>query len=513
MQLLKNIRGIKHGEYTKPVAMSFSFLNALFNIEQNYHNKEDIFTLGDSGKKRLLNHVTEADLCVATVLFVICSTNGRINNITRNAIYEKLVELYEDPISNPQFYESLEKLKRHNLIVEEQKGSGVVSYALQHFNQEEEETFPWLKANRKKLERFFLLHPVVFTAAFTDLPLSHKKLFYSVAAQQGDKADKTIQRLLVTLDHNVQFSGLSKFLHKQHPYQVAAVLNELTEKKMGTGNPLFSIARVEKVGRKEYKAYLQIHSSFICKHEKGTEYREGIQPRFVYRRTTKYIQKILSSWKLEELISKDELNDLVLFCKGKGYRFIRPALEIVQRYYKKNKNLPGNVVAYLAKTIRSKTAIIIMDIAKRTGIDTFISGGKTAEDDIEEREDSFVNALSQFSFKQIESACRKAAQSLKTNFTGLKHYDLNEYSSPNMANTQEIRVVRDYAWRHQKDPQAYIQLERIFAPRLLSAGSKVHNVLEEMIEKVINLPDGREKIVPPISQPVEEYIISNYLSA
>ncbi|HDI6354084.1 TPA: hypothetical protein POA45_005085, partial [Escherichia coli] len=154
------------------------------------------YSINDGGRKRQLNHLTEADIYVATTLFSVCNTNGNINRVSRHAIYQRLTELYEDPISSPQFYESIEKFKLHNLIFEEQHGYGEYSYQLNYFLQEESnQEFPWMKAERPKPSRFFILHPIVFTSSFTSLPLSCKKLFYAVAAQQGGEKNKTVERL------------------------------------------------------------------------------------------------------------------------------------------------------------------------------------------------------------------------------------------------------------------------------------------------------------------------------
>lgn len=131
--------------------MSASFLRALYNIEREFDDKTMKYSINEGGRKRHLNHVTEADLYVATVLFALCNTNGQIHRVSRHAIYQRMEELYENPISSPQFYEALEKFKLHRLIKEEQHQYGVVSYKLNYFLQDQDEDeLPWLKTERPK---------------------------------------------------------------------------------------------------------------------------------------------------------------------------------------------------------------------------------------------------------------------------------------------------------------------------------------------------------------------------
>ncbi|WP_139489591.1 hypothetical protein [Brevibacillus dissolubilis] len=75
-------------------------MNELFNIERHLDRKYETFLIREDGRRYQFHHVTETNLCLATTLFVICSESGKIESTIKHAIYQKLTELYESPISN-----------------------------------------------------------------------------------------------------------------------------------------------------------------------------------------------------------------------------------------------------------------------------------------------------------------------------------------------------------------------------------------------------------------------------
>ncbi|MGG0937068.1 hypothetical protein ABHN11_13270 [Brevibacillus centrosporus] len=508
MLILANARGTR-GQKTKPVAMSAPFLRALFNIEQRFADKSMTFSINEGGRKRQLNHVTEADLYVATVLFSLCNTNGSIHRVSRHAIYQRLEELYENPISSPQFYEALEKFKLHHLIFEEQHEYGVVSYKINYFHQEESENeLPWMKSERPKAARYFMLHPVVFSAAFTSLSLSGKKLFYAVAAQQGENKHKAVERLFSNRNTDVQFMGLYQFLHKAHPYQIRKVLDELTSRTLFMQTPFFTKAEVHKASG-QYKASLAINPDFILSAQKGVEYREVLKPRKVYKRTALFIERILSALSIREFVTDDEINELVRYFKGKGYRIIRPALEILKQYFNKHRNLPQNIVGYLVKSIRSVTEFTYRNILKRTGLLDFVA--PIDADDHDQRWSQFLNAICSYQPRMVEKACAAAAPQLTGKYLRTVQYDYAEYRGDYTGKELKgIELVRKKAFVLQKHVDSYISLENGIHTR--SGDLSDSQIIDWLLAEVEKLPNAERIVVVPSSFNLESYLQGHFPS-
>ncbi|WP_103109471.1 hypothetical protein [Brevibacillus reuszeri] len=503
--ILANKRGIA-GQKTLPVAMSAPFLRALFNIEQDFNDKSMTYSINDGGRKRHLNHVTEADLYVATVLFGLCNTNGHINRVSRHAIYQRMEELYENPISSPQFYEAMEKFKIHRLITEEQHQYGVVSYKINYFLQDENDyELPWLKTERPKAARYFLLHPVVFSAAFTSLSLASKKLFYSIAAQQGNEKNKAVERLFTNRNKDVQYTGLYKLLHKAHPYQVRKVLDELSSPSLFTQTPLFARAEIQKASG-QYKAFMMIHPDFVLSPQKGEAFREALAPKKVYKRTAAFIERILTSLSLREYVTEIELNDLVRYFKGKGYRIIRPALEILKQYHKKHRNLPHNLIGYLVKSIRSMTEFTFQGILERTRVIDYLSPLETEADT---RWSQFLNAMSTYSPRKVEKVCKAAEPLLQKQYTRTVSYDYAEYQGAvELHHMPGIDLVRRKAFSLQKQVDAYCQMER--AAYLNRGKLSDSQLIDHLLGEVEKLPGADRIVIVPPTFTLEAYLHTHF---
>ncbi len=126
------------------------------------------------------------------------------------------------------FYIALKKLSIHNIIFIENGIDGRYTINLIHF--------------MNVANSFVYISPIVFTKAFFKLSVVAKKLFLDMTVQQH--TETTLKHSLDRHDergNKTHFSGMYRFLHKKYPYQIRAVIAELTAAIPCTSNPHFKI--------------------------------------------------------------------------------------------------------------------------------------------------------------------------------------------------------------------------------------------------------------------------------
>lgn len=509
--ILKNKRGLK-GQATEPVVLPRNFLNALFNIEKNYTRK-DTFSIIHQGEKREhhLNHITNADLQVATILLKACTpVKGVLQQVNPHSIYARLSEYYEKPISLSQFYSSLKKFKLHNLISETYTlETGLYNYQINHFSGEAGD----------KIDFFALLHPVVFTAAFNKLSLPQKKLFYSVCLQQGGGKGKEIERKLVSDKEDVQFSGLCHFLHRKDPYFIRVLLEEMKE-TLVEGQPLFETAYLVKQGKRYHKAVLSIHPGWLLKKEDGKEYHDMIPIPLVHKRKANFIEKLLHNWGIADILSLNnghEFARLVRFLKNYGYRVIRFAIYRLKQFVDQHLRFPADILYYILKEVRFKTEAVIIDIAVKTKVVDYIAPGLNAEER-KDREFEFASNLSYYGPKAIEKACKAALPRLELLYAAPVHEKLGieDYVSyPWLNQVNSMDIIRRTAWRECKDVRSYAKLEAEAVERYHKKIS--HNALDAreftdwMLRKVYELPAIETVPDTPSGFKLEDFLVQRQI--
>ncbi|MED0677704.1 hypothetical protein ABEV55_19265 [Aneurinibacillus thermoaerophilus] len=499
MAILANLRG-KKGQSTEPIVVVRSFMNALFDIEKDYHTDEKYTVTGREAKKEyLLHHLTNADLQVAIILQKVCNTRGYIRNVLPYTIYKKLEEYFEEPISESQFYASLTKLTHHHLIeIKKVAGSPKSDVILHHY------------AENGKTNSFVLMHPIVFTAAFNRLELAKKKLFFSVYLQQN--SGKPIERLIQSNDDtekSVQYSGLSRFLHRDSSH-IQAICKELTSEKINGKAPLFEQATVVKIRGRVHKVVLSIHPSYFAPKKKG-EYHDIITPVLIYPRKASVFTSMLDKLGIGEIAALEggtvlaTLMDILKICSARVIQYVAKRLK---EFYENHGKLPEHIVAFVKKEIRNRTRATILGTIYKYQLDRFVAPYAKSIAEHYEKEDTLVSTLSAFGYRAIEKACKAASRMLYAHYTkpAVSNVTIDLYNlSSGLHTWKDITAIRYYAYYHRKDPSKYVQLELEAAKKYNYLGSQ--DLKEWMFARIDELPTIENMPAVPHNFKLEEYLL------
>ncbi|MGM8216855.1 hypothetical protein ACLIA0_15085 [Bacillaceae bacterium W0354] len=510
--ILQNERGLK-GLETQPVIITDAFFNALCNIEKNFNSNETFTVINSENPREYnLNYVTHADLQVMTILFKVSfPQKGTINYVKRHAIYRKLKEYFEEPISVSQFYASFKKFELHNLIsVSYMKELDLYNIQINHY----------LNQDTGKIGYFGVFSPVIFTKAFHSLSIGQKKLFYSFVIQQGN-AERPIERMLKGEHEHIRFSGLQTFLHRKDNYHIRLMLEEL-KKPIYKGKSLFKQADLVKekksdLERKKFvKARFEIDSSWLVHYKQGqVEYHDPIEVPFVYPKHTSFIERLLNKLGIAELVRLNDgldFKQMVRFLKNYSFRVIRHAIYHLKNFVDKNKSFPRHILKFLISETRQITEAQLLDIVRKANLDSFIAPNLKGEEK-NRREFEFASAVSYYGPKALKVACKNAWPRLKALYMAPpeEKLTLKDYSGyPLLNRINGIEVVRKHAFRRRVDTIAYENLESTLARQYreqIEAG-KVDSkyFITHMLEKVDQLPIL--KYVPDVT---EEFKLENFL--
>lgn len=476
----------------KDVALTDGFIDALFSISEKIHTSEK-FRVRSNGSSRLLWHITEADLMLMVTLHVCFNSQGKIQNVSRHQIYQKLRELYEDPCCDDQFYIAFEKFVKLGLI--EEKVSGVISeYSMNHF----------INLDTNKVSRLVVVNPFIFSKGFTDLPISAQKFVFDLLRKKGNEKGKEV---FYWLDKG---RGILQLLHKKHVYELKNILKLLSEK---FHFPLVKSWKIEgKKGTSLPKLTVTLNESYTSRYVPGTQYRDVIPGKRTYRRVISHLQKLLTANMIGEFEFLNNGNDfyqLVRLLRGKSYKFMAYVVEKIREIYEKNRVFPNEIVDFVKDEIRHKAMITYLEIAKRTGVYKFISPRKFDDTRLFE----FASAASFFSQRKFTSMCLKSLRGLEMNFTRPPAKDHRDYAkSRELESSLDTLTIRDYAFSLKKCPEHYHELE-IQALLRLKQGHKRVEVRDWLFKKIELLP--KWTLIPdvPPDFKLEEYIFISQCSA
>ena len=332
--VLGNKLGIEGQKPTIPVKVTSLFLNHLFDMNLNFSSRLK-FAFRDGGTQRLKDHLTHADFQVMFALFRCCNAYGFIELVNRKELYRRLELEFEDPISEGQFYASIQKFIEHALIIREKSAEGMTRHKINYYINDKTNT----------IGHYVLFHPFVFTKAFNQLSLAEKKLIISAYSQASGNPNKVITRNLKHSDRkfrHAQFGGLISFLHKTQRSHVAEILSNLQTARFTvctkTAAPLFSNINLVD-GKSGYKAQMSFNKDFLVpvKAEQESEkYHAPLDACSVYTRLYSFLKREADAYGVGEILADRQMaNRLVKTLRPISARLIRYAFQQIKKYGKR----------------------------------------------------------------------------------------------------------------------------------------------------------------------------------
>lgn len=440
MFLIKNKKG-EQEQKTAPVVGSVRFMTKLFELEEQF-GIQDVFFRRKSGQGRLIYHVTKADMQLAMTLQVGFNTKGILEEATRHQIYNKLAELYEDPVCVEQFYQACSKFVEAGLISCTSEAYNR-SFTLQHY----------LEPETQDMGRFVLYHPVIFTQAFTDLPVAAQRWYLYACLQQGSQADKLLQR---------NWQNITPLVHVQSKYQMEQLLKHMRT-PLWEGQALFSIGRIERnmIGGK--KVVYQVNPALIPTYEPEQEYHEVIVVKNRYRSLQRFLRQLLAECGLAELEDAQEgrfFRQLLQVAKGKSKSYIRAVLSYIQELYWKHRYLPEDLISYIRRDLRDQVTEQVLSVLQQTGIYHFLAPAGTSQ---QERIPEFVETMRGLPVNMLRRACKAALPDLMSLYSrpaALGNIDYARGTVPDeIIHRLQLQTYRQLAFDLQKDPKRYMELE------------------------------------------------------
>ncbi|WP_079910995.1 hypothetical protein [Paenibacillus sp. 32352] len=503
LAFLNNPKGRVHLQPTHPVAVSYRFFHAFKRIEEQYDYNRDQFQIRRDGRGRLLHHITKSDIQLFITVQTVFNTKGKLDFCNRNRIYQKQAELFEEPVTNDQFYVSFQKFVEHGLLqLVKDEITGTYHYTLNEYLQDDTETIGY----------YFLLPPAVFTQAFYKLPLAAQKWYLEGAAQQNDNPSKVLEK---NLRADGKDGGLYSYLHKTNLNQIQQLLDVLTRTPVWDGQPLFapnSIIKPNSTGY--YKASYAINPYFIIPKQKGTLYHEVIKPKKTYRRVASFIKAQLSRLGIGELEEHNEgqtIIQLVNILKKKSHSFIRYVLLKIKELHSKHLVFPVDFIRFIKEEVHNKGMAIYLDIAKKTGIYSFIA--PKSLDDWNRRSTEFTAAMSRFDLNTFRKLCQAAKPILVRQYSRMPVLSPVGYKRGNeqlerWMGRAAAEDIHTYAYQLQVDLREYRMLEERALQKLHREAP--HEVKQWMLDEIRQLPKWEPIPDVPHGFKVEELLAQLY---
>ncbi|WP_145949613.1 hypothetical protein [Paenibacillus sp. Y412MC10] len=510
--VLGNKLGIEQSLPTYPVKVTSLFLNHLFDMNLNFSSRLK-FAFRDGGTERLRDHLTQADLQVVFVLFRCCNAFGYIELTNRKALYRRLELEFEDPISEGQFYASIEKFIQHELIVLEESVDGMTRHKLNYF----------LNEKTNKIGHYVLFHPFVFSKAFNLRTLAEKKLIISAYAQASGNPNKVITRNLKQTDksfRHAQFAGLITFLHKTQRSHVAAILSNLREVHLPVCTqaeaPLFSnIDMVD--GKSGYKAQMSFNPDFLIpvKEEESEKYYMPLDVCSLYPRFYSFLLREANAYGVGEILADRHMaNRLVKTLRPISARLIRYAFHQLKRFKAEKGVLPMNPEYVIKENIHSKFNTLLDAIITKAGAEEFVRYPETRHEYIKERKWSFAIAAekSRLGLKKLQTRIEDAVHKLNLAYP-VQDWELADYGA--WVGTYQYQELRRYldidrvkkeALRLKVDPYYYGDIEYNALHAIRKMNPKA--VEEWMLGELRNLPILAGKRLIPYSFRLEDFVFA-----
>lgn len=500
LNFLNNPKGRVHLQPTSPVVVSYRFFHAFKRIEEQFAYNRDQFQIRKDGRGRLIHHMTKSDIQLFITVQAVFNTKGKLEFCNRNRIYQKQVELFEEPVTNDQFYVSFQKFVDLGLIqLVKDEVTGAYHYTLQNYLQDDTGTIGY----------YFLLPPAVYTEAFYKLPLAAQKWYLEGAAQQNDSPIKVLEK---NLRADGKDGGLYNYLHKTNLNQIRHLIEVLTETPVLDGQPLFAPhTAIKPNATGYYKAAYAINPYFIVPKEKGAFYHEVIKPKKTYHRMTSYIKSQLFAMgigDLEEHNDGQTLIQLVNIMKKKSQSFIRYVLLKLKELHHKHLVFPSDLLRFIKEEVHNKGMAIYLDIAKKTGIYSFIAPKST--DALSQRSSEFTAAMSRLDLNTFRKLCNTALPILRKRYSRMPVLSPIVYKRGNeqlerLMGRAAAEEIHSYASKMQVDLHEYRVLEDTALQKLHREAP--HDVKQWILHEIRHLPKWEPVPDVPLGFKVEDLLL------
>lgn len=383
---LNNKRFQEQFLYTNSVAVHFSFLQAVLQLEKNYSLNEEVI-LPNKTKPINPNHVTAMTLRVAITISRAFNTEGYLSGVSIHRLYQLMCEEYEDVGSKDQFYTEFYKLLDRQLIVKEDDGI-ITKYCIADHLLEN--------------KRFVLFSPAIFTKAFTSMTTSAQKLyFYMLGRIDNRRAD-------IYFTENIQpYSWIYTLTHKYRPHQVKELLNELHNCKPFQDIPLIKAFNVD---LEAAMVTANFDNSYVIRYEKKWNYRSVLKAKIPYSKTVSRLRYFLGRMQLGELfnsLKQSEQLEVIRLLKDKGKKYFSYVASRLAELLKMDTRVSMfSIIKQIKSELNIPQFLERIDIMKKYHLTDYLS--------YEANDDTYVNDMlslisgdaytKQLSLSQFESA-------------------------------------------------------------------------------------------------------------
>lgn len=380
-----------------PVSVDYSFLTALLNLEKAYHNEEPKNFRKNSHPIRK-NHVTETSLRLLMTLSRRFNTEGTLSGVSIHALYSLMKEEYESSCSKEQFYAEIAKFRACGLL--SMTHDGVV-------------TMMKIEPFKRNTERFILVHPFVFSAAFTKLELAAQKLLIYVLSRTGSSKQRDFKE---SLNENCWIYTLT---HKTRPSQIKKLLNILSKAAPLKDTPLIESFSVAKDATGRWMMSCKLDAAYTVRHQQGNHYKLVPKAKIPYSKTVSKLRLLLSMFKIREFENIENglsFLRLVKLLKNASMKTLRFAVQRIYELLKHPGNWSKDLVSAIEFELRDQSFITFNKIVNETGVNRYFGIGNDPLTDDSRPYQIYRFLSARLSLKSLKKICLMAIPALESRF-------------------------------------------------------------------------------------------------
>lgn len=384
-------------DVTHPVSVDYTFFSDLFDLEKSYASDNVVMFRRNSHPLRKF-HVTETTIQLMIAISRHFNTEGTLIGCPTHKLYSLMAEEYEDPCTKEQFYAEVHKLKSLGILSVSQDGI-VNTWKLEPF--------------KRDTGRFVLFSPLVFTKAFTDLPIAAQKLYMYIVSRNGERVGREFK---FNLDSN---SWIYTLTHKTRPVQIRELMTSLSKLEPVAGKPLILESAVEKDALGHWSLRCTLNPAYIVKHEAGAHYRMVPKAKIPYSKTVRRLRMLLHHYSVGEVEQFDHgkvFLDLVRLLNNASIKTIRFAVIRIKEMLQNTFGQPYNLISALEVELKDRAYITFTEILKETGAHRYL-GVVEDEDYADARPLQFFRAVKDlFTVREFKAICAAAVPLLRSLF-------------------------------------------------------------------------------------------------